>query len=116
MRPQREMWICGAARAERISLGRGWQVRMWLKPWRSKVPVPWSHPVVARRPAREQEVLLARATTPGWPDEDDPGYSEAFVLTFSDGRTWTAPQGVRLILQRLRTPQRDQEAKEWRFT
>lgn len=115
VRPQRQMWICGAARTEKISLNKGWQVRLFLKPWRSKVPVPWSKPVVDRRPATPDEVALARASTPGWPDEDEPGHSEAFVLLFSDGRTWVAPQGVRLILQRLRTPQRDQEAKEWRF-
>lgn len=111
-RAQRQMWIPGAARTERVSLGKGWQVRLKLRSWRSRVPVPWSAPVVGRRPATEGEVALARATTPGWPDEE----REAFVLTFADGREWTAPQGERLVLQRLRTPQRDREAKEWRFT
>jgi len=111
-RPQRDMWICGAARTERISLGRGWQVRMTLRPWRSKIPVPWSMPVVGRRPASVQETALARASTPGWPERE----CEAFVLVFSDGTEWTAPQGVRLTLQRLRTPKREQEMKEWRFT
>lgn len=99
-----------------MSLGKGWQVRLMLKPWRSKIPVPWSAPVIGRRPAQPHEVELARLSTPGWPPEDHPGFSEAFVLEFSDGTTWTAPQGVRLTLQRLRTPKRDREAKEWRFT
>lgn len=116
MREQRKMWIAGAARPERISLGAGWQVRLKLRAWRSRVPVPWSAPVVDRRPASEGELLLARAVTPGWPDEDRPGYGEAFVLVFSDGGTWVAPQGEKLILQRLRTPARDREAGEWRFT
>lgn len=110
------MWICGAARAERVSLGKGWQVRLALRAWRSKVPVPWSAPIVGRRPATEHEVLMARLLAPGWPSEGRPGFSEAFVLEFADGRSWVAPQGERLILQRLRTPQRDREAREWRFT
>lgn len=110
------MWIAGRARPERISLGKGWQVRLRLKPWRSKVPVPWSYPVVGRRPASPQETAVARAVTPGWPDQDHPGFDAAFVLEFSDGNTWVVPQGVPLVMQRLRTPQRDLEAKEWRFT
>jgi hypothetical protein len=114
-RQQRELWIAGRARAEKISLGKGWQVRLRLKPWRSKVPVPWSAPIVGRRPATAQETATARALTPGWPDENEPGLDEAFVLQFADGKTWVVPQGVPLVLQRLRTPQREQEAKEWRF-
>jgi hypothetical protein len=116
MRPQRQMWICGAARAERISLGRGWQVRIPLRPWRSKVPVPWTAPIVGRRPAGEHELALARAYTPGWPPADHPGHDEAFVLIDSRGDEWTFPQGVRLVMQRLRTPARDREARGWRFT
>ncbi len=116
MRPQRLMWIPGAARAENLRLGKGWQVRIPLRPWRSKVPVPWTAPIVDRRPASEHEVALARAYTPGWPDEDHPGYHEAFVLLDSRGVEHVFPQGIRLTMQRLRTPQRDREAKEWRFT
>ena len=116
IRPQRQMWIGSTARTERVSLGRGWQVRLSLKPWRSKVPVVWSAPVVGRRSASEQEMLLARASTPGWPDEDEPGYAEAFVLEFADGSAWVAPQGVKLTLQRMRTPARQREMSEWRFT
>lgn len=114
-RPQREMWICGAARAERLSLGKGWQVRLSLKPWRSKVPVKWSMPIVARRVAEPHEVLRARLLTPGWPPEGDPGFDEAFVLIDSAGQEYVMPQGVKLTLQRLRTPQRESEAGEWRF-
>lgn len=110
------MWIAGAARTERVALGKGWQVRLRLKPWRSKVPVPWSAPVIARRPASEAELLRARALTPGWPLEGEPGFDAAFVLEFADETAWVAPQGVRLVLQRLRTPARDREAREWRFT
>lgn len=116
MRQQRQLWICGAARPERISLGKGWQVRLKLRAWRSKIPVPWSAPVAGRRPALPHEVLAARLCTPGWPDEGRPGFDEAFVLEFADGTTWTAPQGERLVMQRLRTPQRNREGKEWRFT
>lgn len=110
------MWIPGSARAEKISLGKGWQVRLRLKSWRSKVPVPWSAPVIGRRPASEAELLKARAITPGWPAEGEPGFDAGFVLVFADGAEWTVPQGGRLVLQRLRTPARDREAKEWRFT
>jgi hypothetical protein len=110
------MWICGGARAERLKLGKGWQVRIPLHPWRSKVPVSWTAPIVGRRPASERELLIARAYTPGWPPPDHPGYDAAFVLIDSLGDERVFPQGVRLILQRLRTPQRDREAKEWSFT
>ncbi len=115
MRPQRRMWIGGSARVEGISLGKGWQVRLTLRPWRSKVPVPWSAPIEGRRPASDHELLIARAVTPGWPDEDHPGYGMAFVLQGRDGREHVLPAGVDLTLQRLRTPQRDREANEWRF-
>lgn len=110
------MWICGAARVEKISLGKGWQVRIPLKPWRSKVPVPWTAPITDRRPATPDEVAVARATRAGWPPEGHPGFDAAFVLLDSRGQEHIFPQGVRLPLQRLRTPQRDREAKEWRFT
>lgn len=116
MRPQRQMWIPGAARVERIKLGKGWQVRIPLRPWRSKVPVPWTAPIVDRRPASEHELALARAYTPGWPPVDHPGHDAAFVLLDARGDEWTFPMGFRLTLQRLRTPQRDREAKEWSFT
>jgi len=116
MRPQRRMWIAGAARTERVSLGRGWQVRLALLPWRSKIPVRWSAPVVGRRVATVQEVSVARALTPGWPQEEGVGYADGFVLEFADGTEWTAPLGYRLVLQRIRSPQREQEMKQWRFT
>ncbi len=115
-RPQRQMWIAGAARTESVKLGKGWQVRLKLKPWRSKVPVRWSAPVVGRRPATAAELARARAVTPGWPAEGHVGFGSAFVLEFADGTAWVAPQGVRLVLQRMRTPAREAEAREWRFT
>jgi len=108
MRQQRRLWIASRARPESLRLGRGWQVRMMLRPWRSKVPVPWSAPVIGRRAASETEVLIARASTPGWPDD----VLEGFVLEFADGREWTAPTGYTLVTQRLRTPQRERESRE----
>lgn len=111
-RPQRVMWIPGAARAENIKLGKGWQVRLRLKPWRSKVPVPWSAPVVGRRTATGEEMAHARALTPCWPSEGHPGFDAAFVLEFADGSEWVVPQGERLTLQRMRSPAREQEGRE----
>lgn len=110
------MWIAGGARPERISLGRGWCVRMRLKPWRSRIGVPWSAPVVGRRAATEREVLSARLLTPHWPGEGEVGFAEAWVLEFADGTAWVAPQGVRLVMQRMRTPEREREWSEGRFT
>ena len=106
MRPQRQMWIPSVSRPERIKLKRGWVVRTKLRPWRSKVPVPWSAVIVGRRVATESEVLTARAVTAGWPDHTDQG----FVLEFADGREWTVPAGYPLTLQRMRSPAR---MKEW---
>lgn len=115
MRPQRQMWICGEVTVERLKLGRGWQVRIPLKPWRSKVPVPWTAPIVDRRPASERELLIARAFTPGWPPEGHVGFTSAFVVLDARNQEHIFPQSVTLITQRLRTPQRDQEMKEWNF-
>lgn len=108
VRPQRQLWIGSRARPESLRLGKGWQVRLALRPWRSKIPVPWSAQAIGRRPASETEVLIARASLPGWPDDTH----EGFVLEFADGRTWTAPTGYTLVTQRLRTPQRERESRE----
>lgn len=111
MRPQRQMWITSVTRPEKIKLGKGWCVRLRLKPWRSRIPVPWSAPVVARRTAAPYEVQRARLLTPYWPDSTD----EGFVLIFADGGEWTAPTGFPLTTQRMRSPARVRESKEWYF-
>ena len=105
------MWIGSVTRAEKIKLGKGWCVRMKLKPWRSRIPVPWSAVVVGRRTATEAEVLVARAVTPHWPEDQ----FEGFVLEFADGREWCVPSGYKLVTQRMRSPAREREAKEWHF-
>lgn len=105
------MWITSVTRPEKIKLGKGWCVRLKLKPWRSRIPVPWSMPVVDRRSAEPHEVETARLLTPHWPDDQH----EGFVLIFSDGETWTAPQGYPLVTQRMRSPQRVRESKEFYF-
>lgn len=105
------MWIPSVSRPERIKLNKGWTVRLKLWPWRSRVPVPWSAVIVGRRTATEAEVLVARASTPHWPEDQ----YEGFVLEFADGNEWCVPSGYKLILQRMRSPAREREQKEWYF-
>lgn len=105
MRPQRQMWIGSTCRPERIRLNKGWIVRLKLKPWRSKVPVPWSKVVIGRRTATEAEVLEGRAILAGWPGEQMDG----FVLEFADGDEWIVPAGYPLTIQRMRSPARERE-------
>lgn len=104
------MWIGSRSRPERIKLNRGWVVRLALRPWRSKIPVPWSAVVIGRRTATEQEVLEARALVPGWPEHQ----FEGFVLEFADGREWTAPAGYTLVIQRMRSPAREREQEMYK--